>query len=358
MRRRDILAGAGTLAAGATMGFPAPAISQGIRQLRMVTLWPEGPGVLPSARRLARAISDTTGGRIEIEVFASGGLVRPSEIFDAVEAGLADMFHTHEGFFEKKSKAFHFFSGVPFGLTANELFAWVRFGGGQELWDELSSQFNVKSLHCSSTGAQMAGWFRQEITSLESFRGLRYRMPEPGAEVLRRLGAVVVALPGTEIVPALNSGAIDASEWVGPWMDMAMGLHKAASFYYYPAWHEPGTGLTLGINRGVWESFDESDRQLIEAAAAGEYALSLAEFNTNNALSLRQLRDEGAVRIMKFDDSILKGFREISQGVVAEMGSGDELSGKIYVSYQEFRALISGWTEISEGAFSKLRDLA
>ena len=358
MRRRDVLAGAGTLAAGATMGFPSPAISQGLRRLRMVTLWPEGPGVLPSARRLARAISDTTGGRIRIEVFASGGLVRPFEIFDAVQAGIADMFHTHEGFFERKSPAFHFYSGVPFGLTANELFAWVRFGGGQELWDELSAQFNIKSLHCSSTGAQMAGWFLQEITSLESFKGLRYRMPEPGAEVLRRLGAVVVALPGTEIVPALRSGAIDASEWVGPWMDIAMGLHKAASFYYYPAWHEPGTGLTLGINRQVWESFDESDQQLIEAAAAGEYAVSLAEFNTNNALSLRKLRGEGAVKIMKFDDSILKGLHEISKDVVAQAGSGDELSRKIYASYQEFRGLIMGWTDIAEGAYLNIRNLA
>ncbi len=283
--------------------------------------------------------------------------MRPSEIFDAVQAGIADMFHTHEGFFENKSPAFHFYSGVPFGLTANELFAWVRFGGGQELWDELSGQFNIKSLHTSSTGAQMAGWFRQEITSLESFKGLRYRMPEPGAEVLRRLGAAVVTISGAEIVQALNSGAIDASEWVGPWMDMAMGLHTAASFYYYPAWHEPGTGLTLGINRQVWEGFDDSDRQLIEAAAAGEYAVSLAEFNTNNALSLRKLRGEGAVKIRKLDDSILKGLHEISKDVVAEMGSGDDLSRKIYASYQEFRTLISGWTEISEGAYLKIRSL-
>jgi len=358
MRRRDVLAGAGTLAAGATIGFPKPAISQGNRRLRMATDWPEAPGILPSARRLAQTVSEATGGRIEIEVFASGALVRPFETFDAVQEGVADMFHSHIGYFEKKSWAFHFYSGLPFGLTANELFAWVRFGGGQELWDELAGQFNIKALHSTSSGTQMGGWFLQEVTSLEDFKGLRYRMAEPGAEVLRRLGAVVVVLAGADIVPTLKSGAIDACEWIGPWMDMAMGLHQAASFYYYPGWHEPGTTLTLGINRRVWESFDEGDRKMIEAAAASEYAVSLAEFNTNNALALRKLRAEGTVKILRFDDSILKGLEEISSEVVAEAGTGDPLSRKIYASYQAFRSLMTDWTGVAEGAYAHARDLA
>ena len=131
----------------------------------------------------------------------------------------------------------------PSGFTADELFAWVQYGGGQELWDALSGQFNIKPLLCLNTGTQMGGWFTREITSPEEFKGLRYRMPGLGAEVLRRLGAIVVTLPGGEIVPALKSGAIDASEWVGPWLDMAIGLHKAAGYYYYPGFHEPGTGF-------------------------------------------------------------------------------------------------------------------
>ena len=182
-------------------------------------------------------------------------------------------------------------------------------------------------------------------------------MPPPGAEVLRRLGAIVVLLPGGEIVPALNSGAIDASEWNGPWLDMALGLHKAAG-YYYPGFHEPGTNLAVGINKAVWDSLDGSDRRVIEAMAACEYARSLAEFNANNALSLRKLRDEGSVKILKFDDSILKAFLEISKDVVAEIGSGDELSSKIYASYQQFRASIMDWTDISERAYLNSRSLA
>ena len=353
MRRRDILAGAG-LTAGANFSFPAPAIAQGIRQLTMVTDWPEGPGVLPSARRLARTITEASHGRIKIDVSPSGAVVRPFETFDAVQSGVADMFHSHIGYFERKSLAFHFYSGVPFGLTANELFAWVRFGGGQELWDELSGEFNIKPLLCCSTGTQMGGWFLNEIISTEGFKGLRYRMGGPGAEVYRRLGAIVVLLPGAEIVQALRSGAIDACEWLNPWLDMAMGLHEVASFYYYPAWQEPGAALALGINRLVWEGLDEGDRRLVEIAAAGEYAVSLAEFNTNNALSLRKLRTESTVKIRKFDDAMLKAFAEISKDVVANAGSGDDLSGKIYRSYLEFRTLIREWSDM-EGVYLGIR---
>lgn len=356
MRRRDILAGAG-MASFAPFGFPAPAVAQDVRRLTMVTDWPEGPGPLPSARRLARTIADASQGRIRIEVTPSGAVVRPFETFDAVQAGVADMFHSHIGYFEKKSPVFHFYSSLPFGFTANELFAWVRFGGGQQLWDELCGRFNIKPLLGSSTGTQMGGWFLNEISSAEEFKGLRYRMAEPGAEIFRRLGATVVVLPGADIVQSLRSGAIDACEWLGPWLDTAMGLHQAASYYYYPAWHEPGTALTLGINRDVWESFADSDQRLIETAAANEYAVSLAEFNTNNALALRELRAEGSVRIRKFDDAMLRTFAEISSEVVAEMGAGDELGERIYRSYFEFRDLIKDWSDISEGAYLGIRKL-
>jgi TRAP-type mannitol/chloroaromatic compound transport system substrate-binding protein len=359
MRRRDILAGAGSLAAGATLSFPAPAIAQGIRQLKMVTDWPQGlPGFYPSAVRFAQTVEAATGGRIKIEVFLAGAFVRPFETFDAVSAGVADMYHTYEGYFEKKSPAIHFFAAIPFGFTADELFAWIQYGGGQELWDALNGQFNVKSLLCLSTGCQMGGWFAHEITSPEGFKGLRYRMTGPGAEVLRRLGAIVVVMPGGEIMQALKSGAIHGSEWVGPWQDTALGLHQAVGYYYYPGFHEPGSAIAVGINKGVWESFDASDRRVIEAVAASEYARTLAEFNANNALALRKLRDEGTVKIQKFDDSLLKAFREISKDVVAEIGSSDELSKKIYASYEQFRASIMDWSDIAERAFLNSRRLS
>jgi TRAP-type mannitol/chloroaromatic compound transport system substrate-binding protein len=349
MRRRDILAGAGSLTADAALNMPSPAIAQGIRHLKMVTDWPQSlPGLQASAVRFAETVGAASGGRIKIEVFPAGTLVRPFETFDAVGAGVADMYQTYEGYFEKKSPTLHFFTALPFGLTPTELFAWVRYGGGQELWDALSGQFNVKSLLACSTGPQMGGWFAREITSPESFKGLRYRMTGPGAEVLRRMGAVVVVLPGGEIVTSLKSGAIDGSEFAGPWLDMAIGLHEAVGlYYYYPGWHEPGTGIAVGITKGVWESFHASDRELIESIAAAEYARALAESDINNARSLRRLREEGKIKIARFNDPVLNAVHGLSKEVVAEIGARDELSRKIYASYLQFRNSIADWGEIS-----------
>src|SRR6516225_8529909 len=220
MDRRSFLTRAGvTTSVAAT--FPAPAIAQSIRELKIVTSWPKGfPGLGTSAERLGRGIS---------------------EVFDAVSSGVADMYHSAEYYWEKRSPAFNFFAAVPFGFTADEIAAWIHFGGGQALWDELSAGFNIKPLMSTNTGVQMGGWFTKEVKGAESYAGLRYRMPGLGAEVLRRLGAVVVNLPGGEITAALKSNAIDASEWVGPWNDMVLGLHKVSKFYYYPGFHEPGT---------------------------------------------------------------------------------------------------------------------
>jgi TRAP-type mannitol/chloroaromatic compound transport system substrate-binding protein len=359
MRRRNILAGAGCLAASATMNFPAPAIAQKALKLRMVTDWPPGlPGLQSSADRLARRIGAATEGRMHIDVFPAGALVRPLETFDAVGDGVADMYHSAEYYWEQKSQAFSFFAAVPFGFTANELFAWVHYGGGQELWDTLSGQFNIKPLLCCNTGTQMGGWCTREVPSLPALRSLRYRMPGLGGEVLRRLGAIVVNMPGSEIVSSLKSGALEGSEWIGPWPDMAMGLHKVAAYYYYPGFHEPGTGITLGINKRVWESLDASLRRTIEDAAAAEYARSLAEFNAKNAVWLTKLREEGSVKILKFADPILKELSRVSKDVVAEAGTTDEHSRKVYASYQQFLPAIIDWSDIAEGAFLNSRRLA
>jgi TRAP-type mannitol/chloroaromatic compound transport system substrate-binding protein len=359
VRRRDILAGAGLLATGTAQTLHAPAIAQGLRQLKMVTDWTDGtPGLHTSAVRLAKTIGIATGGRIQIEVLPAGTLVRAFETFDAVGAGVADMYHSFEGYFAQKAPGLHFISAIPFGLTADELFAWIHYGGGQELWDALSGQFNIKALLCTSTGCQMGGWFVREVNSPADYKGLRYRMGGSGAEVLRRMGAIVVTLPGGEIMPALKSGAIQASEWIGPWLDMALGLQNAASFYYYPAFHEPGSGFSVGFNKTLWESFDPTERRVIEAVVASEYARSLAEFDANNALWLGKLRNEGTVKILKFDDSLLKTMLAISNDVVAEFGAGDALSGKLYQSYRHFRTSITDWKDIAERAYLNSRSLS
>jgi TRAP-type mannitol/chloroaromatic compound transport system substrate-binding protein len=354
--RRGMIGKTGVAAAAAA--FPVPAIAQGSREFKLATSWPKDlPGLQTSAERIGRAITVATGNRIRVAVFAAGELVKPFEVFDAVSSGVIEMYHSAEYYWERRSPAFNFFAAVPFGFTADEMAAWIHFGGGQALWDELSANYNIKPLLTTNTGAQMGGWFTKEVNSLQNYAGVKYRMPGLGGEVLRRLGATVVNLPGGEIVPALRSGAIDASEWVGPWDDMHLGLHKASKFYYYPGFHEPGTVLATAINKARWDSLTADERGLITTVANAEYTYSLAEFNTNNAKSLQELRQDKNIEIRKFDDSILKAFGEHSGEVLAEVGAKDPLTRRIYQSYMEFRNRYTPWSDMAERAYLNARSL-
>jgi TRAP-type mannitol/chloroaromatic compound transport system substrate-binding protein len=355
MNRRRFIAGASVIAA--TPAFPAPAIGQGVRELKMVTTWPKTlPGLQSSAVRVAKAITDLSGGKLQVKVFGAGELVAAFESFNAVSSGLADMYHSSEITWYDKSPGFSYFCNVPFGLTATETNAWVRVGGGQALWDELSAGFGLKSFLTGNTGAQMGGWFTKEITSVEAFKGLRYRMPGPGGEVLRRMGAVVVNLPAGEIIPALRSGAIDASEFAGPWIDMALGLHKAARYYYYPGFHEPGAALSLSINKKLWDGLGSAERAVIEAATGAENDYSLSEVVFNNAVSMETLAKDPAIELMKLDDTILQALGKSSGEVLAEM-QRDDITKRIYQSWMKFRASVLRWSDISERSFMNARAL-
>jgi TRAP-type mannitol/chloroaromatic compound transport system substrate-binding protein len=359
MRRRELLIGAGSWATGATSNFPAPAIAQGIRELKMATAWPKDtPGLATGAERLARTITKMTDGRLTVTVYPGNSLVPPFEAFDAVGAGVVDLYHSNEQYFESKTRALNFFSAVPYGLNANELSSWLHSGGGQALWDEVNAPFGVKPLLAGNAGVQMGGWFTKEITGPEDFRGLRYRMPGLGAEVLRRMGAIVVSLPGGEIVGALQSGAIDASEWVSPWLDTALGLDKAASYYYYPGFHEPGTGISLGVNKRLWEGLTPFDRGIIEAAATAEVTTMLAEFNAGNAKALKALRKNQSVKILRFDDKLITTFGKFTREVLADVAGNDALTRKVYESYMTFLADIMDWEEVAEHAYLDSRRLA
>ena len=357
VNRRSLMLRACAIA-GTAAAFPAPAISQGISELKLATSWPKNePGLSSSAERIGHAITAGTGKRIQVSVFAAGELVKPLEVFDAVSSGVVDMYHSAEYYWERRSPAFDFFAAVPFGFTADELAAWIHFGGGQELWDELSANYNIKPLLCLNTGAQMGGWFTKEVTGPESYVGLKYRMPGLGGEVLRRLGAVVVIMGGGEIVPALRSGAIDASEWVGPWNDMHLGLQKVSKFYYYPGFHEPGTGVAIGINKKRWDNLSAEDRNIITTVVNAEYTYSLAEFNTNNAKFLKELRQDRNIEIRKFDDPLLQALGKASGEVMAEVGSKDPLTRRIYQSYIEFRSRCMPWSDVAERGFLNGRSL-
>jgi TRAP-type mannitol/chloroaromatic compound transport system substrate-binding protein len=359
MHRRSFMATAGVAAVGVVSTLPAPAVAQDIRELTMVTSWPKGSaGLGSSAERLATRITELSDGRLQVNVFGAGDLVDAFEVFDAVSAGIADMYHSAEYYWHAKSPAFSFFTAVPFGLTANELAAWIHRGGGQELWDALSAEYGLKSLLATNTGVQMAGWFTKEVTSVESYKGLRYRMPGLGGEVLKQLGGIVANLPGGEIVAALQSGAIDAAEWVGPWMDLDFGLYEGGKYYYYPGFHEPGTALCLGINKQIWDGLSASDKRLIEHAAGTEYMMSLADFNAENGVALATLINDHGVELRRFDDDVITELGRASRDVLDGIGNSDAATSRVYSSFLEQRKSLMDWSDISERAYLNARGLA
>ncbi len=338
-------------------GGAGPAIlGKAARRLKMVTTWPKNfPGVGTGAERLARRLRESSGGRIDVTVYAAGELVPALAAFDAVSQGKADLYHGAEYYWQGRSHAFNFFAAVPMGLVANEMNAWIRFGGGQELWDALSARFNLKAMPAGNTGAQLGGWFRRPVERPEDFRGLRIRMPGLGGEVMQRLGATPVTKAGGELFQALDQGNIDATEWIGPWNDMAFAFHTIVKNYYYPGFHEPGTLLSLGINLALWEDFSPQERALVENAAAAETNVMLAEYEHNNAVALERLLTTTDVRLRRFSDAILKRMAEASEEVLAEVAAADPFTREVYDSFRRARRLGRQWGDISERAFAHAR---
>lgn len=361
MERRKFIKTAGVGAvAGATAAassFPKPALSQSRRELTMVMTWPKNfPGLGTGAERFADRITAATDGRLTVRVFGAGEIVPAFESFDAVQSGSADMYHGAEYYWTGKSKAFNFFTAVPFGFTANELEAWVHAGGGQELWDELAADFGMKGLLCGNTGLQMGGWFKGEINSISDMQGIKMRMPGLGGEVLRQIGAIAVSLPGGEILPALQTGAIDATEWVGPWNDLAFGFFRVVKNYYYPGFHEPGSGLSVGINKGVWDSFSPSDQEIVKACAQAENDAMLADFNANNGRSLRKLIEEHEVVVRRFSDDVFNQFGEASEQVISDTAAEGGIVQRVAESYRDFRKDVAAWTQLSEQSYTIMRN--
>lgn len=370
MKRRDFLKTGAVLGAGAIAlsacgkeedkaeSPAAPAVAKNKRELKMVTTWPKNfPGLGTGAQRVADQITAMSDGSLTVKLYAAGELVPAMQSFDAVSSGSADMYHGADYYWQGKHKAYNFFTAVPFGLTAAEMDAWLNFGGGQELWDELGKGFGVKGFACGNTGVQMGGWFNKEINTLEDYKGLKIRMPGLGGEVLRRIGAAAVTLPGGEIFPSLQSGAIDATEWVGPWNDLAFGFYKVTKYYYYPGFHEPGSTLSMGMNWGIWDSLSADHKAIVANACQAENNRMFSEYNAKNGDSLDTLITEHNVELRRQSDDILKSIGTAADEVLAEVGATDALSGKVYNSFMDFRKKAMGWTSLSETAYTAARAL-
>jgi len=346
-------------AAGDGEQAASPAVqTRRARELTMVTTWPQNfPGLGDMATRTADMIGKLTEGALTVKVFAAGELVPPFESFDAVSTGAADMYHAADYYWQGKARGFPFFTAVPMGLTADEMLAWIKFGGGQALWDDLAGQFNIKPFPAGNTGHQMGGWFKTEINTLEDFRGLTMRIPGLGGDVLRGLGGAAVAIPGGEIFQSLQSGAIDATEWVGPWNDLAFGFYRVAPYYYGPGFHEPGALLSCGVNLDVWGELSPSQQRAIEIACDWATTVSIAEYQHQNAIALQTLVDDHGVQLRSFSDDIWRELQRVAEEVVGDIGQSDPTTQAIYDSYRAARRRAMRWSSVSDGPYLRARTL-
>jgi TRAP-type mannitol/chloroaromatic compound transport system substrate-binding protein len=348
-RRRFTRAAIGGTAALATVSaIAAPAISQQRQEWRMVTSWPKQfPGGGTAAERFAQTIAEATGGRLAIKVFAADELVPAFEAFDAVRRGAAECMHATPYYWQDKARALSVFTTVPFGMSNYESAAWLRYGGGQELWDEIYGGFGLKGFLAGSTGVQMAGWFNKEIKSAADMKGLRMRIPGLGGEALRKLGATIVNLPVGEILGALQSGTIDAIEWVGPWQDLAAGYYKVAKYYYWPGMHEPASLYEISVNKAKWDALPSDVQRIFALACGDEYVQLTAEGDASNARALATLVGQHKVQLRRLPDDFLQAYGKAWNEVLAELrDSGDALEKRILESYYKFQREQMAWTRI------------
>lgn len=322
----------------------------------MVTTWPKNfQGLGEGAEYLAQLIGALSGGRLQVKVMGAGELVPALQVFEAVASGTAQMGHGAAYYWKGKLPASPFFSAVPFGMTAQEVNAWLLKGDGLELWEALYRPFGVVPRPVGNTGVQMAGWFNKEIRSLEDIKGLKMRIPGLGGEVLKRAGGVPVLMPGSEVFTALERGAIDAAEWVGPYNDLAFGLHKAAKYYYYPGWHEPGSVMEALINEKALKALPEDLQAVVLNACLIANQDMLAAFMQANFEALQTLQKTHGVQLRKLPDDVLARLKSISEEVVRESIEGDAMGQRIYQSYREFMNNVRGWTALSEQSYLAAR---
>ena len=323
---------------------------------RMVTAWPKNlPGMGIAPETMANKIRAMSNGRLDIKVYGAGEIVPAFEVFESVSQGTVQMGHGAAYYHKGKVPIAQLFTAVPFGLTAQEMNGWLFHGGGMELWRELYARFNLVPFAAGNTGVQMAGWFNKEINSLDDVKGMKMRIPGLGGEVFKRVGGSPVQLPGGEIFTSMQTGVIDATEWVGPYNDLAFGLHQVAKYYYYPGWQEPGPNLELIINKDAWESLPADLQAIVENASLAVNADLLAEYTARNNAALRELEDVHGVELKRLPDDVLDEIKKISYEMTAEIAGDDPLSQKIYNSYQQYRKGVVEYHEISERAYINAR---
>ncbi|MBB3190047.1 TRAP transporter substrate-binding protein [Halomonas cerina] len=358
MQRRKFLK---TLGAGATGAVAAPFVTSATAQPTitwdMVTSWPKNfPALGTGANDFAARIERMSGGRMRIRVHGAGELVPAMEVFDAVSQGTAEMGHSASYYWRGKTPASQFFTAVPFGMTTTETNAWLYYGDGQALWDELYAEHNLKPFPVGNTGTQMAGWFKKEIDSLEDMQGLKLRLPGLAGQAMNGIGVTTVNMPGGEIFTAMQTGVLDAADWVGPYNDLAFGLHQVARYYYTSAWNEPSAVLEGTVNLDAWKALPDDLKAVVSEAARASNLAMISEFALRNAEALQTLVSEHGVELRTFPDDVMAALFESSQQVLQAQVDSDPQSRKVYDSYRAFQQKVRPFTDVGEFAYLKARE--
>ncbi len=319
---------------------------------KLVTSWPKNfPGLGRGPETFAEYVNEMSGGRLQVTVYGAGELVPGFEVFDAVSQGTAQMGHAGAYYWKGKMPAAPIFSAIPFGMNVTEMNAWLHYGGGMELWRELYAPFGVIPFAGGNTGVQMAGWFKDEINSMDDFSGLNMRIPGLGGEVFKAVGGVPVSLTGGEIFVSLQSGAIDATEWVGPYNDLAFGLFRAADYYYHSGWHEPGTALEFIVNQDAYEALPADLQKIVEVATRAVNQDMLDEYTARNNQAMQKLINEHGVKVRPLPDDVLAALKEATAEVMAQKSAEDPMFKKVYDSYKAFYEGVREYHELSEQAY-------
>lgn len=356
MKRRDFLknVAGGALAAAAVIPTSALAAPSKRFNWKMVTTWPPNMPILQQgAERFAKDVEKMSERNLRIQVHAAGELIPAMQTFDAVSQGTVEMGHGAAYYWAGKVPAAQFFTAVPFGMNAQGMNAWLYSGGGLKLWRDLYKPFNLVPFPMGNTGVQMGGWFRKQISSVKDLKGLKMRIPGLGGKVMAQAGVNPVLMAGGEIYTALERGTIDATEWIGPYHDLRLGLHRAAKFYYYPGWHEPGPTLELTINSKAWATLPESYQVMIETAAAAANAWMLSEFEAKNLEALHELKVKHKVNALLFPDDVIKTLRKLTKTTLDAEAAENADFKRIYKAYNTFRDSNDAWSDISEAAYAR-----
>jgi TRAP-type mannitol/chloroaromatic compound transport system substrate-binding protein len=357
MKRRDFLKTAAVGAAATPLATPA--IAQDVRQWKMVTAWPKnlpGPGV--AAQMLADRITALSGGRIEVKLYAAGEIVPGSGVFDAVSEGTAELYHAVPAYWGSKSKGILLFGSQPMGLLADEQVGWMHHGGGQALYDEMYARFNLKPFLCGNSGPQWFGWFRGEIQSVDDLRGLRYRTTGLASEMASKIGVAVQAMSGRDMFQALQSGALDAGEFIGPWSDSALGYHQIAKNYYWPGVGEPSSAEECAVNIEVYESLPADLKEAVSLACASLYNEVWTEYTTKHGQALQQLVANEGVTVHKLPEEVMIALGNAAGEVIADLREdSDELVRRIAESFVAYRQLVAYYKPYADNGQMNARGL-